>query len=113
MPEITQTFKKVFGCCNVTILKPGKQSARVCDCCNAILVAPGGIVKKESFLTGYGLVCGRCLNAFECDSQDCDTQEYKGLTVICFYKPGEDVSAKMWYEKGNLKMRKEQGKMRR
>jgi len=108
MPEITETFKKVFGCCNVTILKPGKQSARVCDYCNTILVAPGGIVKRKSFFTSYGLVCGRCLNAFDCNGQDCP-----GMVAICSYKPGEDVSDKMWYEKGNLKRKIEQGKMRR
>ena len=81
MADMSEVFKKVFGC-DPIIIRLGKEDPRVCDYCNTTLVAPGGTVVKESFLTDYGLMCSNCIGE---------------IGAICVYSPGEDVSDRQWY----------------
>lgn len=98
MADMIKSLAKVFGCCNVVILKLSKEDPRVCDYCNKRLVKPGGVVVKRAYLTDYGMMCGDCV---------------KGIEAICIYKPGEDVSDQPWYKGSYLDEEEENSDGRR
>lgn len=56
---------------------------RVCDYCGEMLIGPDGIVREQTHLTEFNLMCRYCIGVMD---------------VVCVYEPGEDVSEQSWYK---------------
>lgn len=62
--------------------RPEEAIPRVCDYCGEMLIGRDGIVREQTHLTEFNLMCRYCIGVMD---------------VVCVYEPGEDVSKQSWY----------------
>ena len=86
-PEHIRKIQKIFDIPDEAVIevKLSEGDPRVCDYCNDVLVDEKGVTVQKTYLTDYGLMCGRCIGS---------------IKPIATYSEGQSVFYEFWYQAG-------------